>query len=125
MKGEKITCHVKLLCKEGKVDQLLDALALCAQESRNEPGCEYYEVIQNIDNPLEITLVEKYTTYQDFQDHFKTPAIKNFIDMLQYELLDNMRNSLHITRIDCIGTVSEKFDMDHLAEIMKDESVSR
>lgn len=47
----KITCHVKLIAKPGKLNELLDVLEVCSASSRKEPGCEYYEVIQSIANP--------------------------------------------------------------------------
>ena len=100
----KITCHVKIIAKPGKVSELLDAHAVCANESRKEPGCEYYEIIQNIANPLLITLVEKFSNYDAFKTHFETPAIKHFIDHLQSKLVDNISNSLHVTQIDCNGS---------------------
>lgn len=55
----KITCHVKLIAKPGKLSELLDALEICAASSRQELDCEYYEILQNIANPNEITLIEK------------------------------------------------------------------
>lgn len=100
----KITCHVKLVSKPGKLNKLLDVLEICAQSSRKEPGCEYYEVVQSIANPDEIILVEKYSNYDAFNTHFNNPDIRDFIDTKQKELLLSMSNSLYITRIDCLGT---------------------
>ena len=100
----KITCHVKLLAKPGMLNALLDALEICAASSRKEPGCEYYEVIQSIANPNEITLVEKYSNYDAFNEHFNNTDIREFIDKKQSELLLFMSNRVYITRIDCLGT---------------------
>ncbi len=99
----KITCHVILIAKPGKRDALLDALEICAASSRNEPGCEYYEVIQSITQPDEITLVEKYSNYDAFNAHFNNTDIREFIDKKQSALLISMSNKVYITRIDSIG----------------------
>ncbi|NIT60245.1 MAG: hypothetical protein GWN00_29770, partial [Aliifodinibius sp.] len=69
-----------------------------AAETRDEPGCEYSEVIQNIDNPNLITLVEKYTDYAAFKAHMQMPAIRNFIDNLKSQLVDETHVSFHATR---------------------------
>lgn len=100
----KITNHVKLVVKAGQLDELLNVLEICAASSRNEPGCEYYEVVQSIANPNEITLIEKYSNYEAFNAHFNNPDIRAFIDKKQHELLLSMNNSVHITRIDCLGS---------------------
>jgi len=47
----KITVHAKLIAKQGKVDELLKALEHWTKETREEVGCEYSELLQNIDNP--------------------------------------------------------------------------
>lgn len=100
----KITCHVNLIAKPGKLTELLDALEICAASSRKEPGCEYYEVIQSIAQPDEITLIEKYSNYDAFNAHFDNADIREFIDQKQKALLTSMSNKVYITRIDSIGT---------------------
>lgn len=100
----KITNHVKMTCKSGKLDELLRTLDTCADSSRQEKGCEYHEVIQSVSNPLHITLIEKFSNYDEFKAHFSNPVIRKFIDTDQYELLDKMSNSVFITRINCKGT---------------------
>ncbi len=100
----KITNHVKLVVKPEKRDELLNALEICAASSRKEPGCEYYEIVQSIANPDEITLIEKYSNYEAFNAHFNNPDIRAFIDKKQNELLLSMSNSVHITLIDCLGS---------------------
>ena len=100
----KITCHVKIISKPGKRAELLDELAVCAAASRNEPGCEYHEIIQSIANPDHITLIEKFSNYKAFQAHMETPEIRTFIDNRQSELVADIGNSLHITQVDCQGT---------------------
>ncbi len=99
----KITCHVNLTSKPDKLDELLDALEICAASSRKEPGCEYYEVIQSIAQPNEITLIAKFSNYDAFNAHFNNEDIREFIDNKQSALLISMSNKVYITRIDSIG----------------------
>lgn len=102
----KITVHVKILAKPGRLEDLIDAYEVVYRETRQEPGCEYCEVIQNIDNPLLITLVEKFTHYQAFKAHMQMPALRHFIDDLSGDLAESIDLSFHITRIDCNGSRS-------------------
>jgi quinol monooxygenase YgiN len=74
--------HVKILAKPVRLEDLIDAYDTVCQETRQELGCEYSEVIQNIDNSLLITLVEKFSTYQAFKTHMQMPALRHFIDDL-------------------------------------------
>jgi quinol monooxygenase YgiN len=102
----KITVHVKIIAKQGKVAQLIDAYEKIYQETRTEPGCEYCELLQNIDNPELMTLVEKFSNYRAFKAHMQMPALRHFIDDLSQTLTDKIDVSFHVTRIDCIGTRS-------------------
>lgn len=99
----KITVHVKILAKSGRLEDLVDAYETVYRETRQEPGCEYTEVIQNIDNPLLITLVEKFSNYQAFKAHMQMPALRHFIDELSIELAEKIDLSFHTTRISCTG----------------------
>ena len=78
----KITCHVKILSKDGKFNDLLKVLESCAAESRKEIGCEYHEIVQNIAEPNLITLIEKFSNYNSFQLHMQNPVIRDFIDFM-------------------------------------------
>ena len=102
----KITVHVKMIAKTGKVEELIDAYEAVYAESRAEPGCEYCELLQNIDNPQLITLVEKFSNYRAFKAHMQMPALRNFIDTLAETLTNTVDVSFHITRIDCNGSRS-------------------
>ena len=102
----KITVHVKIIAKTEKVEALIDAYEKVYQATREEPGCEYCELIQNIENPRLITLVEKFSNHAAFKAHMQLPALRYFIDHLMDELTESVDISFHVTRIDCIGSRS-------------------
>ena len=99
----KITVHVKIVAKPEKVEQVIDVYEKIYQETREETGCEYCELLQNIDNLALITLVEKFSNYQAFKAHMQTPALRNFIDNQAKTLTEKVDVSFHVTRIDCNG----------------------
>ncbi len=111
----KITVHVKLRAKSGKIDMLLNELAKCTQETRSESGCEYSEILQNFENPNLITIIEKFTNYHAFKAHMQMPLIRNFIDNLAAQLLDNTHVSFHMTRIDCNGDRDQETKIEDLS----------
>ena len=96
-----------MIAKKGKIDELVKALNLWTKETQEELGCEYSELLQNIDNPLRFTLVEKYTNYRAFKEHMQMPAIRNFIDTLKSQLVDDTEVTFHVTRVDCIGSIDQ------------------
>lgn len=103
----KITHHVKLTAKNDKLNEMLDALEECAKATKSQPGCEYYEIIQSIPNPSAVTLVTKYSNFDAFKINRELPIIRNFIDNLQPKLVAEVSDSLHITRVDSLGTRSQ------------------
>ena len=42
-----------------------------------------------------------------FQEHMQMPAIRNFIDKLKSQLVDETEITFHATRIDCIGSIGQ------------------
>lgn len=111
----KITVHVKLKSKPGKLENLLDELEKSAEETRSESGCEYSEILQNFDNPNLITIVEKFTNYQAFKAHMQMPRLRNFIDHLASKLLDETHVIFHLTRIDCNGDRDKETKIEKLS----------
>lgn len=100
---EKVTVHVKLIAKAGQIENLVNAIADYYEETRKEPGCEYTEVLQNIDNSSLITLVEKFTNYVAFKKHMQMPLLRNFIDNISEKLTSKVNVSFYMTRVDCNG----------------------
>jgi quinol monooxygenase YgiN len=104
---EKITHHVKLSAKNGKLNEMLDALEECARATRGQPGCEYYEIIQSIPDPSVVMLIIKYSNYAAFKENRTLPIVRNFIDNLQPQLAAEVSDNLYVTRVDSLGTRSQ------------------
>ncbi|MDF1655052.1 MAG: antibiotic biosynthesis monooxygenase [Coxiellaceae bacterium] len=102
----KITCHVKFIAKPGMVNQLLDHLQQTGKSTREQDSCEYHEVLQSLDNPNEITIIEKFTNHDAFVQHTNDSAIQHFVLTEKDNLVDSMHSHLFITRMDEEGSVS-------------------
>ena len=110
----KITVHVKIIAKNGKINALIDAIEQYYKETRNEPGCEYTEVLQNFDDLSCITLVEKFTNYQAFKTHMQMPLFRHFVDHEMKDLTESVKVTFHLTRIDCIGSIDKETKIESL-----------
>lgn len=110
----KITVHVKIIAKNGKINALIDAIEQYYKETRNEPGCEYTEVLQNFDDLSCITLVEKFTNYKVFKTHMQMPLFRHFVDHEMKDLTESVKVTFHLTRIDCIGSIDKETKIESL-----------
>jgi len=78
-KAEKeIVCVAEFIAKEGKEEELLEALHALISSTRREKGNIRYELNQAIDAPRTITFIEKYASQEAFDYHCNTPYIKEF-----------------------------------------------
>jgi quinol monooxygenase YgiN len=111
----KITVHVRLKAKPGKIEDLLNELEKFTEETRSETGCEYSEILQNFEDLHRITIVEKFTNYQAFKAHMQMPRLRNFIDNLSSKLLDENHVSFHLTRIDCNGDRDKETEIEKIS----------
>lgn len=111
----KITVHVKIIAKSGKINQLIDAIDHYYKETRAESGCEYSEVLQNFDDLHCITLVEKFTNYKSFKAHMQMPLFRHFVDHEMKDLTESVKVTFHLTRIDCIGSIDKETEIEKIS----------
>ncbi|MDF1796304.1 MAG: antibiotic biosynthesis monooxygenase [Coxiellaceae bacterium] len=103
----KITCHVKLIAKPGMVKKLLEQLQHTGEATREQDNCEYHEILQGLDNPNEITIIEKFSDHDAFVEHTNNSVIQHFVLTEKDNLVDSMHSQLFITRMDDQGTTSD------------------
>jgi len=95
-KAEKeIVCIAQFMAKEGKEDELLEALHSLIARTRKEAGYIRYELNQAIDNPRTITFNEKFRSKEDFDFHCNTPYIKGFFDNVAPPLVEGVTVTLY------------------------------
>ncbi len=103
----KVTCHVKFIAKPDMVKQLLEHLRKTGEATRDQDSCEYHEILQSIDNPNEITVIEKFTDHDAFVEHTNNSTIQHFVLTEKDALVDSMTSHLYITRMDCQGEIGD------------------
>ncbi len=91
----QVVCVAEFYAKEGKENELVDALHVLMQPTHKEAGCIRYELNQRVDDPRWITFVEKWKDKRSFDEHCATDYIKNYFDNVRPNLVDNFEVKLY------------------------------
>lgn len=63
----QVVAHITALSgKEAEVESTLSGLV---EPTRQEPGCIHYELLQNLNNPTEFTLLEEWESQNALDGH--------------------------------------------------------
>nr|WP_246045030.1 putative quinol monooxygenase [Rhodococcus oryzae] len=68
------------------LDRVLELYSRLVAETRKEPGCVSYELLQRQDDPRELMLVEEWQSQEHLDAHTRTPhfvAIVGELDQLE------------------------------------------
>ena len=72
MPQESIRVVARVQVRPDKLDATLEAFDQLVAATRAEGGCVVYEVLQNVEDPFEMTFVEEWTSAEALQEHFAT-----------------------------------------------------
>ena len=92
---EEIVCVAQFKAKEGKEEELLEAMHALIPATRGEKGNIRYELNQAIDDTRTITFIEKFASQAAFDYHCNTPYIKEFFDTLPAKLVETFVVTLY------------------------------
>ena len=88
-KAEKeIVVIAQFKAKQGKENELLEALHGLIAATRREKGAIRYELNQAIEDPGTITFIEKYASQEAFDSHCNMPYITEFFDTVPPKLVE-------------------------------------
>lgn len=91
----QVVCVAEFHAKEGKTNELIDALHVLMKPTHKEAGCIRYELNQRVDDPRWITFIEKWKDKQVFDEHCATDYIKDYFDNVRPNLVDNFEVKLY------------------------------
>jgi quinol monooxygenase YgiN len=91
----QIICVAEFYAKEGKIDELIDALHPLMQPTHKEPGCLRYELNHCIDDRRRVTFIEKWKNRTVFDQHCATPYVTRFFDELRPALAESFEVKLY------------------------------
>lgn len=93
--SKEITCIAQFKPKDGKRDELIQALVQLIPLSRSEPGCIRYELHQGVEEQNVITFVDRFKNKAAFDIHCEMDYIKKYFDEIIPKLVDEMTITLH------------------------------
>jgi len=91
----QVVCVAEFYAKEGKVEELIDALHVLLKPTHAEPGCIRYELNQRKDDPRGITYIEKWKDKQVFDEHCNTPYITHFFNDVRPGVVERFEVKLY------------------------------
>ena len=91
----QVVCVAEFYAKEGKTDELIDALHVLLKPTHAEPGCVRYELNQCKDDPRGITYIEKWKNKKVFDEHCATPYITHFFDDVRPGIVERFEVKLY------------------------------
>lgn len=91
----QVVCVAEFFAKEGKTDELIEALHVLMKPTHQEAGCLRYELNQRTDNPRGITFIEKWKDRKAFDEHCATSYITDFFDNVRPGLVEQFEVKLY------------------------------
>lgn len=86
MDEQNLRVVVKLPSRSDRVDETRNLLESLVEPSRKEDGCLSYELLQNIDDPTDFTVIETWEDGAAYEGHLNSPHVQRALPQLQ-ELL--------------------------------------
>ena len=62
--------------QEGRVDEAIEALTPVIEQTHDEPGCLSYALHRDVNDPLRLVLVERWTSQVALERHFQQPYLE-------------------------------------------------
>jgi quinol monooxygenase YgiN len=90
MTANTLRVIARLRAQPGKEADLKKVLLGLIEPTRRETGCIHYELLENLEDPRELTLVEEWRSESALEAHFSTDhiaaALERFPELLAQKL---------------------------------------
>ena len=74
--SQVITVIASITAHSGEEERVTEALKTAEREVQGEPGCESYVLHQNISQPQQFIMLERWSSRQYLDEHEKAPAFQ-------------------------------------------------
>ena len=91
----QVVCVAEFRAKEGKTEELIQALHILMKPTHLEAGCMRYELNQRTDDPRWIAFVEKWTDKKAFDEHCAMPYITRYFNDVRPQLVETFEVKLY------------------------------
>jgi quinol monooxygenase YgiN len=75
MPDKKVTVYARFKAKEGKTEEVKQALLALVDPTRREEGCVSYDLHQSDDDPSQFMFYETWESKQAIDSHMQTPHV--------------------------------------------------
>jgi quinol monooxygenase YgiN len=82
MAEDTLRVIARVKARPGKANELLSVLSSLVEPTRKEPGCLSYELLQNNEDPTDLTLIEEWQNNTALESHFATKHFKDALTKL-------------------------------------------
>jgi quinol monooxygenase YgiN len=82
MAEDTLRVIARVKARPGKANELLLVLSSLVEPTRKEPGCLSYELLQNNEDPTDLTLIEEWQNNTALESHFATKHFKDALTKL-------------------------------------------
>jgi quinol monooxygenase YgiN len=69
--------------QDGRVEEAIAALAPVIEQTHDEPGCLSYALHRDVNDPLRLVLVERWTSQVALESHFQQPYLEGLGQLAQ------------------------------------------
>jgi quinol monooxygenase YgiN len=76
------TLVVVMKVKEGQEKNFKKTAGPCLTASRKEKGCQQYDLMEDLENPRQFVMIERWKSVKDLEDHFKTDHFKKLVSQV-------------------------------------------
>jgi len=68
-----VIVHAHIEVKDGMAQKFAEAAGKCVTETRKEPGCRFYTLYTDNENPLKFIIVEEWDSKAALDNHMTLP----------------------------------------------------
>jgi len=83
VRDETLTIVANVTVKPEFRDEILKAIKTVVDASVKEPGCIFYDVYEDINNPVKFVFIETWKSKAAIDSHTKTTHFKDFIKSIE------------------------------------------
>ena len=91
MSKKIVLCVAEWWARDGHTEDLKMAMAALIDDTHKESGCIQYELSQDIRDSSKLTFVERWRTYEEFENHCNSPHVKDFFHNKQPKFVARYR----------------------------------
>lgn len=88
--------------RPGSFDAVREAAMPCIEATREEPGCELYDMNLSVSNSQRLVFVERWKSRDDLEKHFSTPHMKKWRELAAPHIVERTIEIISPERVETL-----------------------